>query len=475
MDLDELLHGIEKPAGLLLSEALSYRERQDALRVSLKQAHGAAWVYLEAIYDDEAIYRVEMPRPRAGSPEIDLPHDPDRYFRCAWSIVDDEVKIGEMDEVKRIVSYEPVKVGESLTIRESATPLDIIGDTIALTEGSTAADGTFPVKIIKAGWSLNKRYYGKEMLARDAASAFPAGTLMHWNHPTAKEARERPEGDLNATAGALVQSASWQEDGFDGPGVYSRAKAFPSHAESIKAMGPYIGLSIHAGGKGATAEAEGRKGTVVTELAPQDGFNSVDFVTVAGAGGKYQSLFESARGGAKTNAQPQKEAHEMADATQELQEAQGRITALEAERAERDTKIAELTEANRTLTEQVASMQADKVLTDGRTVIETALAEAKLPELTVKRIGESLKADLPIAEGKLDEAALSSNIQTAVEEARAEIAAVSGTGVSDMGTATGPVDESGKSALKAQFKGRFLEQGLSPEEAERRAELAVSR
>jgi hypothetical protein len=181
------------------------------------------------------------------------------------------------------------------------TKIDLTGDCIALSETKVGADGGLTVKIIQESWGTSG-FYGREMLSRDAPKAWPVGTHMYWNHGTAAEMKARGGvRDLRDLAGVLVERAGWQESGFAGPGVYSRAKPFAGYSETIKELGPHIGVSIHAGGEGIQGEAGGRKGTIVTSIDENnDGLQSVDFVTVAGAGGQYLSMFESARGDGQT-------------------------------------------------------------------------------------------------------------------------------------------------------------------------------
>lgn len=350
-------------------------------------------------------------------------------------------------------------------------PLEILGDCLLLAEA--ASDGTYPVKIIQEGWG-STGYYSKSVLERDASKAFPSGTHMYWNHPTKREVQERRgQRDLNDLAGVLLSESAWSDGGFNGPGVYNRFKPFPEYVEAIRSMAGHIGVSIRAGGFGEEGQAGGRKGVIITALdEDKDRLHSVDFVPRAGAGGTYLTMFESAIGGAKTNAQPQEEAQEMAEA-KDLQEATTRITALEADIAGKDAKITELTEAGVAKDTEIAALKESGERTKGEGIVDAKLAEAKLPALTTKRLSEALKAKLPIVEDKLDAEALEAAITVAVTEAAAEIAEVAkGSPVSGMGASHSDADDaSAKKSLRETAKRRFLDQGLPLEEAERRAEI----
>jgi hypothetical protein len=83
-------------------------------------------------------------------------------------------------------------------------------------------------------------------------------------------------------AAVLLADARWQDEGKQGPGLYAEAKLFSDHAERIREMAPHIGVSIRAMGSAKQGEAEGRKGAIIEAITAG---RSVDFVTMAGAGG----------------------------------------------------------------------------------------------------------------------------------------------------------------------------------------------
>lgn len=138
-----------------------------------------------------------------------------------------------------------------------------------------------PVKIIAPGWG-SMAYYSKEVLARDGPTVFTKGTHMMWNHPTATEEADRPEGDLSDLAAVLTENAKWNETGPKGPGLYAKAKVFSDYAQQVSEKGAHIGISINAGVKAHEGEAEGRQGRIADQFVKA---YSVDFVTKAGAGG----------------------------------------------------------------------------------------------------------------------------------------------------------------------------------------------
>lgn len=443
-------------------EALSYSDRQAAIRAGLKARHGAAYVYIAELYDDVVIYRVEMPRP-AGLPTAEYPASEERYYRAPWSITsDDLVSVGDPVEVKRVVSYEQVPAASAeawVEVDPAAESAEITGDCVALSEKAIAADGTFPVKIIQPGWG-SSGYYSEGVLKRDVPKAFPPGTHMYWNHQTPSEESQRPEGDLRNLAAVLVDTPAWQEHGVYGPGMYAKGKAFGEYRKAIEELAPHIGVSIRAFGSAVKGEAEGRKGRIISELSSG---RSVDFVTKPGAGGRVLELFESARSGASPT--PPQEAKNM----DELQEAQARLATAEATITERDGEIARLNEALVARDAEIATLRERELLARACEIVDGKLAEAKLPDVTKARLRAGLTGNPPISEGAIDEAAFETTIRAAIDEATTEVAAIRGGGVRGMGP--GQAVESGAQVIES-WKHHYMQQGKSSEEAEKLARLA---
>lgn len=135
-----------------------------------------------------------------------------------------------------------------------------------------------PVKLIDAGWGSSGYY--SEALLKNSEAAFPPGTQMFLNHPVEGD---RPEGNHEKLAAVLVKSARYDANGREGAGLYSEALIFSDHKTAIMEKAPYTGLSIRTGGTAVMGEAHGRRGKIITSLAPG---GRVDFVTKAGRGGK---------------------------------------------------------------------------------------------------------------------------------------------------------------------------------------------
>ncbi len=345
---------------------------------------------------------------------------------------------------------------------------DKFSEFIPLSERAVRRDGTISLKIIQPGWG-SSGYYPKEVLERDIPKVFPAGTKMFWNHATATEEMERPEGDLRNLAAVTVSDPLWLESGPNGPGMYADARPFAGYATVIDEIGGHIGVSIRGMGRHTTGEKEGKSGRIIQEIAQG---RSVDFVTEPGAGGAVVSIFESAPNAgklpdpttptdldafltdsvngflgeagrvlSKANETKLKSALEQLTAVLSLldsgeesdmsEAANGRqlstedamseeqLTEAKAALAERDKQLAEHTAA-------LAKMREQLLLREARDFVTSELAKTDLPEITRMRLAGQLARNPIATDGKLDEAAMGKAVETAVTEARTEIATLLG-------------------------------------------------
>lgn len=271
---------------------------------------------------------------------------------------------------------------------EAAMAMDEAGELapefIPLVEKAVRRDGTIPIKVISPGWG-SSGYYPADVLQRDGPQVFKAGLQMFWDHQTAQEEAERPEGSLDDLAAVLTTPARWEAAGAAGPGLYADAKIFPQYVESVDSLAPHIGVSIRANGRAQTGEAEGRRGSIIQEIATA---KSIDFVTKPGAGGQIISMFEAARP-ARQRSQEQTDMDE-----KQLQEAQAEI---------------------KRLGDQNARLQEALLLRDAKDFVTGQLAASTLPDVTKRRLAESLSNNPPVdQEGKLDKAAYATRIAEAV-------------------------------------------------------------
>lgn len=326
--------------------------------------------------------------------------------------------LGEADELATSEDVEVVMLAEAL---------DIEGDFEALVETKLRRDGSVPVKVIRPGWGTSG-YYPSDTLSRDA-KVFE-GARMFWNHPKRSDDDERPERDLNDLA-AVLSNVHYSESGPKGPGIYGDAKVFSPYKERVAELAPYIGVSILASGKGTKGEAEGKTGLVIEAITAA---RSVDFVTAPGAGGEVLSLFEAAGtsvtdGGVNdTGAESAEEVNSM----DELKEAQAAVAQLTEDNAQLAEANADLKERLAWFEEKYRRLREAEVLTEARDIVAASVEEADLPEVTKKRLIESLASDpLVIVEGdevSLDKTALDEAVASAIKGEVEYLAALSESG-----------------------------------------------
>lgn len=155
-------------------------------------------------------------------------------------------------------------------------------------EATPDSAGRIRVTLITPGWG-SSGYYPAEVLEQAVRDkVWPAGTQCFIDHPGEFENRDRPERSVRDLAAVLTEDPVWT-----GSAVEADAQLMPAHAETLRQpeMANAIGMSIRASADVEMGEAEGRRGRIVKKLVFGE---SVDFVTRAGRGGRYQ-VIESAR------------------------------------------------------------------------------------------------------------------------------------------------------------------------------------
>lgn len=199
---------------------------------------------------------------------------------------------------RALIRYTP-RTRQILTeIAESAVSatLERQAQRISATESPTILeaprrrDGRVPIRLIRAGWSLNGNYYPADVLRRDGPTAWPKGTLCYIDHATDDEDAARPAGSIKNLAAVLTEDARWSDTE---RGLVAEVRLFTLWRDAIEDMRGVIGMSIRAWVHGEQGEAEGRHGFIVSGI-PEG--RSVDFVTAPAAGGGIlSSALESVR------------------------------------------------------------------------------------------------------------------------------------------------------------------------------------
>ena len=131
-----------------------------------------------------------------------------------------------------------------------------------------------------------------EQAAKDRV--FPANTQQHIDHDQAGGV-----GSVATLAAALSEDARWEPDWIDPdnpdsePGrLAAENRVFSHKREMLAEIKDVIGTSIAAAAEISYGEAEGRKGQIIERLIPGP-TNRVDYVTVAGRGGRISEVLEA--------------------------------------------------------------------------------------------------------------------------------------------------------------------------------------
>ena len=374
------------------SEALtmSHEDLAALLRSALKAQHPGdrVWLWVRAVYDAAVVYSVEI-------------DDQSELYQRSYTVQDGAVTLGDPMPVIAVTQYMPAS--SAATSAPAATPVtqvsapaqesaEITGDLVPLTEKAVASDGAIRIKVIQAGQG-SSGYYPVDVLKRDGPKVFTRGLHMHVDHPSVSEESDRPERSVATLAGTLTSDATWEENGAAGPGLYADAKVRSDLAPLIQELAPHIGVSIRALGKAGTREIDGRK---VRTIEAIEQAKSVDFVTVAGAGGKVLDLIESARSRQQGGGTPPPEGWTVDK--EALEKLQGDLR-------EAQTELARIKER--------------ELLATAKTLVVETLATIQLPAPTRTRLTEQLAGDPPTKDGALDRDALVTKVR---ESATAELA-----------------------------------------------------
>lgn len=150
---------------------------------------------------------------------------------------------------------------------------------------TTTGPGRILVTIITAGKGSSGIY--SEAVLQKAASerAFPKGTQMHLDHDSFNQSAEKPEGSLRNLVGVLAEDARYESGA-----LVAEARISSKWRDFIKEFSDSIGVSIAA----AADIRDTNEGRIVERIIPNP-FNRADFVTVAGRGGRVETVLESAR------------------------------------------------------------------------------------------------------------------------------------------------------------------------------------
>ncbi|TVU61581.1 hypothetical protein FQP90_13655 [Paenarthrobacter nitroguajacolicus] len=160
-----------------------------------------------------------------------------------------------------------------------------------------SSTGKLMITLITPGWG-SSGYYSDKVLEQAAKDkVFPEGTQMHIDHMSSSDEYERPAGSLTTLAAVLEEDAVWDPNYLDAETGKKGRLAAPAllgskYRPEITEFAKYIGTSVAVGVDMKAGEAEGRRGQIVEAMYPHK-LNRVDFVTVAGRGGKIDKVIEA--------------------------------------------------------------------------------------------------------------------------------------------------------------------------------------
>lgn len=316
-------------------------------------------------------------------------------------------------------------------------------------------DGIARIKIIQPGQG-SSGVYTPEVLKRDGPKVFTKGLHSYIDHQTAHEESARPEGSIRDLAGVLESDAKWQDNGPSGAGLYADLKVFKPFRPLVEELAPHIGMSIRAFGKFAEGLHDGKKAKVVERLIAA---KSIDMVTRAGAGGRFEELLESARN----------------ETAQILTESAGLTGSTTAALSRQTTEGDPMTEAQETALRE-ATAKADRseqqneklrkrlLISDAKESAQTILKDVALPPAAKLRVIEAALSTIPEKDGELDGTVFKTRVEEAVKSEAEYLSSVTGSPVRGMGAITEaekpkPEDEE-KKMIEA-----FIRMGDTPEVA----------
>lgn len=297
---------------------------------------------------------------------------------------------------------------------------ETLRETAILSEDAQSPEkGIWRALLIAADVQGSSGYYPAEVLKRDGARAFPAGTHIYFDHPSESEEMDLPERSVLKIAGYLLDDATFEETP-EGRGLFSRIQ-FTEKAKPIaKELHSVIGLSIRAAGQ--IEETAGQR--IVRSI--QQGL-SVDLVTRAGAGGRLVTMTESATPESPpaeqtaSTAAPAASAaipstigtgtllsevaalkDTLSDRVEQLSVDVARMASqLQESRRESEKQMRESVKLQETITYlRDRAENADKALKESKTTgdVLTELLEAKLPLPSMIRIAQSYRPDQDLHE-----------------------------------------------------------------------------
>lgn len=243
------------------------------------------------------------------------------------------------------------------------------------------SEGKWSIRIIKEGWSLNKRYYPADMLQRDKGKFEKRPIAMYGWFPESKNLPHVPPSVRNSVPGLVLNEVGWVENVRE-----------ETESGKLQIMGDFIcvddtlngrlnniwninrskmpGFSIDAIGDVAIGEAEGRRGLIVHAITYG---NEVTLVTNPAAGGSFRTKLV-----ASLSDDFDFELEQISDSNEDRRENMD-----EKDNVQENELLGEINKLKEAMAEQAKKMEeANKAarLAESRAVLATRLKESGLNE-----------------------------------------------------------------------------------------------
>lgn len=232
------------------------------------------------------------------------------------------------------------------------------------------------VKLIRAGWSKNKRYYPASLLKKRAPLFERVGSFNgHVNKPKVTDYT------------GWFEDVHWSDADNAIVGTFN---IFDPDVKRIAEHAPHlIALSIAAQGSLVRGEAEGKKGWLVEDIVAA---RSCDVVVSAAAGGKIKSIMEAIE---------DKEAELEVNTIQDLRKAYPDLLEefkkdilAQTEEQDKDKELARLQEELEAVKKEKKALEHKVAVFESRDVLESVLDKAELPEASKNRIRDLFKDEV---------------------------------------------------------------------------------
>jgi hypothetical protein len=350
------------------------------------------WSYVMDVFDD---YVVVSWHPESGGEH--------RIYRVSYTAAEDGSDVSFADEAdwqELELSYkvkgeageadaedDGVTDGEDEAAAEESAGMVRESFTAALESGRDGA-GQPEAVIVVEGLSARGRHYTVEAL-RTGTSVF-SGKLVYADHPSESEERDRPERSVRDIVGRLGE-AYLGTDKAGRPALRAplRLSETAGWLKTLIREGIVDAMSIRALGKGRRAD----DGTFLVEAFVDTPHTSVDFVTVASAGG-YAEFKESRQGDALDLLDAAMLRRERPDLVEELaKESEDDQVVVRLREGEGVSDLVKLQAAHRKLEEDHQTLQEahEKLFRqmrqrEGEAFLEAQLKESRLPEATLIKL-----------------------------------------------------------------------------------------